>query len=65
MSGDTFIGQFAGLIKHQKTINIGHHLLIIDTEITLMPSMAFGSCLAQLATGAAASKKDNGKEDNS
>lgn len=48
-----FIGEFAGLVKHQHLIYIRHHLLLINPGHALMSSIAFGDSLAGLAEATA------------
>jgi hypothetical protein len=54
-----FIGESAGLVKHQHRIYIRHHFLLINPGYTLMSSMTFGGGFAGLAEGVAAEGHEN------
>jgi len=54
-----FIGESAGLVKHQHRIYISHHFLLINPGYALVSSMSFGGGLAGLAEGAAAEGHEN------
>ena len=53
VSGNSFVGQPAGLFEKQKLIDVGIHLLIIDAKITHVPSVTFRPGFAQLRESAA------------
>ena len=54
-----FIGEFAGPVKQQSFIYVGHHLLLIDSDNSIMSSAAFGGGLAWLAEGTTAEGHEN------
>jgi len=54
-----FVGEFAGLIKKQNHVNVGHHLLMINTKNTPVPSIPFSSRLTQLLPGTTAEGQEN------
>src|SRR4030042_1030960 len=59
-----FIGEFAGLVKHQHRIYIRHHLLLINSNHALMSSMTFGNGLAGLAEATAEGHENENQQYN-
>ena len=49
-----FIGEFAGLVKHQYLIDVRHHFLVINSCNSIMSSASFSGGLAGLTKGATA-----------
>jgi hypothetical protein len=59
------VGESAGLIKEHKTIQVSHHLLTVQTEIALMPSVSFSGSLTQLVARTTQGQDGQGTQNNS